>query len=193
MMDCTHPARPDWLRITDATESINCADFDSMLSGDRPGIALRRVIRTALIALILVGGGMFAVIRGYEASVSPALPSLLEVVVSVPTEATMDSGLVVRVLVRNQADYPANDVRVLLSGPSLPKLVCTGTDPPEAFEESTPRSTSAWIGSLEPGDIGAVRFHFTSDEPCQVKLVAQVVAANLEGPRKVTVGGEILP
>jgi hypothetical protein len=193
MMDCTHPARPDWLRITDATESVNCPDFDSLLSRGRHRVSPWRVLRTALVSLVLVGGAMYAVVRGYEAAVNPAPPVLLEAAVSVPSEATRDSGFDVKILVRNAADYPANDVQVFLSGPSLPKLTCTSTDPPDAFIEATPRSTAAWIGRIEPGGIGAVQFHFTSEEPFQVKLVAQVVAANLEGPQKVTVAGEILP
>ena len=59
LMDCTHPARPDWLRIVDARESLNCADFTSMLTGGPARRQLLRVIRTGSMA----GLGVMAHLR----------------------------------------------------------------------------------------------------------------------------------
>jgi hypothetical protein len=64
-MDCTHAARPDWLRITDATESLNCPDFSSLLADVEPALVWR-LLRTAPLTAIL-GGGVFAW-SGYEAA-----------------------------------------------------------------------------------------------------------------------------
>jgi len=193
MMDCTHPARPDWLRIVDATESLNCADFTSILVGAPARARGWRILRTAVIAAVLAGIGFLGAVRAYEVVTRPPPPVLLRASVSVPAEATRTTGFDVKILILNEADYPAEEVQVFISGPSLRNIVCEWIDPPEAFVEATPTSACGWVGYLEPGAIGSVLFHFSAEEACQVKLVAQVVAANLEGPHRVPIEGEILP
>jgi len=192
-MDCTHPARPDWLRIVDATESLNCADFTSILVGAPARARGWRILRTAVIAAVLAGIGFLGAVRAYEVVTRPPPPVLLRASVSVPAEATRTTGFDVKILILNEADYPAEEVQVFISGPSLRNIVCEWIDPPEAFVEATPTSACGWVGYLEPGAIGSVLFHFSAEEACQVKLVAQVVAANLEGPHRVPIEGEILP
>ncbi len=193
-MDCTDAARPDWLRIVDATESLNCPDFTSLLTVSRAARAGGwRVLRTASIAAVLVALGMVGAVRLYEAATSPPAPVLLRATASVSADAAREEGMDVKVLVRNEADRPAREVQVFVGGPGMPKLICEWTDPPEALVEATRTSVCGWVGNLEPGEIGWVQFHFTAEEPCDVKLVAQVTAANLEGPQKLTISGEILP
>lgn len=193
LMDCVHPARPDWLRIVDATESLNCPDFTSILTGAAVHSRVWRVLRTATITAVLAGLGFLGVVRGYEAVIAPAPPVLLRASVSVPTEASRSTGFDVRIFVRNEADRPAEDVQVLLTGPAMRDIACDWVEPPEAFVEATPKTVCAWLGNLEPGAIGTVQFHFTATDACQVKLTAQVVAANVEGPHRVPIEGEILP
>lgn len=192
-MDCTHAARPDWLRIVDARESLNCPDFTSILVGAPARARGWRILRTALIAIVLSGLGFFGIVRAYETLTKPPPPVLLRASVSIPPEATCSTGFDVRILVLNEADCPAEDVQVLISGPAMRNIVCDWIEPPEAFGEVSRTSASGWVGYLEPGDIGSVQFHFTAEQACQVKLVAQVVAANLEGPHRVPIEGEILP
>ena len=193
MMDCIHPARPDWLRIVDATESLNCPDFTSLLVGPPARARVWRILRTAVIAAVLAWLGFLGAVRAYEVVTSPPPPVLLRASVSVPTEATRSTGFDVKIFVRNEADYPAQDVQVFISGPAMRNIVCEWIEPPEAFVEATKISACGWVGYLEPGAIGWVQFHFTAEEACQVKLVAQVTAANLEGPHRVPIEGEILP
>ena len=193
LMDCTHSARPDWLRIVDATEALNCPDFTSLLVGAPARARGWRILRTAVIAAVLAGLGFLGAVRAYEAAIRPPPPVLLRASVSVPTEATRSTGFDLKIFVRNEADYPAQDVQVFISGPAMRNIVCEWIEPPEAFVEATPTSACGWVGYLEPGAIGWVQFHFTAEEACQVKLVAQVVAANLEGPHRVPIEGEILP
>ncbi|HUU54209.1 MAG TPA: hypothetical protein VMY87_04750 [Armatimonadota bacterium] len=193
MMDCTHPSRPDWLRIVDATESLNCPDFTSLLSGPPARARGWRILRTALLATVLAALGLFGVVRAYEAATRPAPPVLLRASVSTSSDATRNTGLDVKVLVRNEADYPAENVQVFIGGPGMRRIVCEWTEPPDALVEASRTSTCGWVGYLEPGEIGSVQFHFTATEPCQVKLVAHIAAANLEGPERITIEGEILP
>jgi hypothetical protein len=191
-MDCTHPARPEELRITDPSESLNCSDFTRVAGAvGRPSL---RVLRTGVIAAIVVLAALFAIIGGYQSATSTGPSVLLRTTVSSTSELNFGEGTFdVRVFVRNEADYLARDVQVFVSGPSIVDLSCEWTDPPEAYDEGPGRSVCGWIGNLEPGQIGSVVFHFRPRQPCQIKLTAQVTAANLEGPKRIVIAGEVLP
>ena len=193
MMDCTHPSRPEELKIVDLDQVLNCVDFSSLFTTAAARSRVLSVLRTALIAL--VGGliAMFGVIRIYQIATEVPPPVLLRATVSAPDECIRDAGLDIKVLVLNNADHPAEDVQVLISGLSMPHLTCQSVDPPEAFAEATRKSVSAWIGRLEPGDIGSVAFHFLPSKEGKVDLVAQVIAANMEGPQKIAIKGNVLP
>jgi len=193
MMDCTHPARPDWLRITDPSEALNCADFASIVSGARARVRLRQVIRTGVIAAVLALAAMLGTVRLYHGLSQPGPATVLRASVSAPAEATADAGFPVRVLLLNQGEQPARRVQVVIGGKSIRNLVCQGIEPPECFVEATPRRACAQIKRVEPGAIGSVTFYFTPREPGEVKLVAQVTADNAKAPERVPVEAEILP
>jgi hypothetical protein len=193
MMDCTHPARPDYLRITDPSETLNCPDFSSIGGGGPVPRRLLRVIRTGAIAAVLGFAAMFGTAHLYRARTQsgPSVP--LRCTVSAPSEASADTGLVVRVLVLNEGEEPADGVQVIIGGKSMRNFTCQAVDPPEAFAEATARSACATIGRIEPGSIGAVTFTFAPKEPGEVKLVAQVTAANAKAPEIIPIEAEILP
>ena len=193
MMDCTHPARPEELRIVDAGESLNCPDFTSILTTSAVRSHLWRLLRTAAIAVVLSLVVLLGAVRVYESVTRPPPPVYLRAKVSAPAETFRESGFDVKVLVLNEADCAAEDVQVFISGPTMPKLICQSVEPSDAFVEWTERTVCGWIGRLEPGEIGSVDFHFAAEEACEVELVAQVVAANLEGPEKIAIEGAILP
>jgi hypothetical protein len=104
-----------------------------------------------------------------------------------------DSGFDVTVLVRNEAEHPAREVEVHISGRSMSYLSCQYTEPPEAFLEGTPRMVRALLGDLEPGQIGSVLFHFLASRTGELDLAAYVTAANVQGTEKVPVEGEVVP
>ena len=193
MMDCTHPARPDWLRITDPSEALNCADFTSIVSGAGARVRLRQVIRTGLIAALLALAAMLGTVRLYHGLTQPGPSVPLRASVSAPAEASADAGFPVKVLLLNQGEHPANGVQVVIGGKSIRNLVCQGVEPPECFVEATARRACARIKRVEPGAIGSVTFYFTAREPGEVKLVAQVTAENARAPERVLIEAEILP
>ncbi len=192
MMDCIHPSRPDYLRIVDAREALNCPDFSSLLIGSGRRLALR-LTRTVVIAAVLTALAFWGFVFLYQKATEERPPVLLRAVVNAPEECEREAGFKVKVLVQNMADQPAIDVQVVISGLSMPRLTCLNTDPPEAFAEATEKSTTAWLGRIEPGDITSVEFIFAPSREGKVDLVAQVIAANMEGPQKIPIKSEVLP
>ena len=202
MMDCAHPSRPDWLRIVDARESLNCEDFTSILVRGAGAIAAVaretpfrpvRLLRTGAIAAVI---GLAVALGGlhlYRATTrtGPSVP--LRVTVSAPAEASADTGFVVTVLVQNQGEHPAEEVQVIIGGKSMRNFICQSVEPPEAFAQATARTASARLGRIEPGDIQSVTFRFSPKRPGDVKLLAQVTAGNAEAPESIPIEGEILP
>ena len=193
MMDCTHPARPDWLRITDPTEALNCADFTSIVSGAGARVRLRQVIRTGVIAAVLALAAMLGTVRLYHVVTQPGPSVPLRATVSAPAEASADAGFPIKVLLLNQGQQPAKGVQVVIGGKSIRNFVCQGIEPPECFVEATARRACARIKRVEPGAIGSVTFYFTPREPGEVQLVAQVTAENAKAPERVLIEAEILP
>jgi hypothetical protein len=193
MMDCTHPARPDWLRITDPSEALNCADFALAVSGAGGRVRPRHVIRTGAIAAVVALGAMVGAARLYQGLSQPGPSVPLRATVSAPDETTAEAGFPVTVLLLNEGEYPAEAVQVVIGGKSIRNLVCQGVEPPECFLEATPRRACARIQRVEPGEIGSVTFYFTPRQPGEVKLVAQVTAENASAPERVTIEAEILP
>ncbi len=192
MMDCIHPSRPDYLRIVDAREALNCQDFASTLAGRGRRFALR-ITRTAVIAAVVTAIALFGFVSLYRKATEEAPPVLLRAAVSAPEECEREAGFNVKVLVQNTADQPAEEVQVVISGLSMPRLTCQYMEPPEAFAEATEKATTAWIGRIEPGDIASVEFSFAPSREGKVDLVAQVIAANMEGPQKIPIKSEVLP
>ncbi|MBN1458024.1 MAG: hypothetical protein JXA57_00715 [Armatimonadetes bacterium] len=190
MMDCTHPARPEELRITDPSESLNCADFTALGRGR----SLKRVLRTASIAIVVTLAALFGGIRIYEAATTAPPEVLLHTIINTTSQLNLGEGTFdVKAFVRNDSEHTAKDVQVFISGPSMPDLVCEWTDPPEAYAEGPGRSISGWIGDLDPGQVGSVFFYFQAKEATQIKLTAQVTSANVAGPQRIVLAGEVLP
>ena len=194
LLDCVHPAHPMEDRIVDADAELNCLEFDSILvtAGPAPR-RLLALLRTALIAVAATLAVMFGVIRLHGGLTRPLPPVLLRASVSTPPVSFQDSGLDVKVLVRNEADHPARDVEVRISGQSMLHLTCQYVRPSEAFLNATRRSVSALLGDLEPGEIGSVVFHFVAAQPGELDMTAHVTAANMEGPQKLSIEGEVVP
>ncbi len=192
-MDCVHSARPDWLRIVDPRESLNCEDFTSTLTAGTAPFRAVNVVRTSAISVIVGIALMFGAVHLYRVATHTAPPVPLRATVSAPTESSADADFAVRVLVLNQGEHPAMGVQVNVGGKSLRNFVCQGVEPPEAFAEATTRSVSARLGRIEPGAIGSVTFHFSPKEPGEAKLVVQVTAANAELAQIVPIEGDILP
>ena len=194
LMDCTHPARPEELRIVDPDEVLNCPDFTSTLV---VGTAKRRwlvpVLRTGVIAALVGIGAFLGVVRLYRAFTQPPPSVLLRASASAPAVSFLDAGFAVKILVLNEAEHPARDVQVFIRGPTVAHLVCQSVDPPEAFVEASPQMVCGWLGDLAPGEIGSVEFQFVADEPGELQLVGQVTAANVPGPQRVPIEGEIVP
>jgi hypothetical protein len=194
LLDCTSSARRTDDRIVDADAALNCPEFITLL--DRGGYAgaipWRALLRTGLIALAGSAFLMLALLRSLIPA-SPPPPVVLEADVGVPSTAFQEDGFEVTVFVLNHADHAAEQVQVLLSGSSMPYLVCRGMDPPEAFVDASPRSACALLGDLQPGDIRSVCFHFLAERPGEVRLVANVTATNLEAPTRVPVACQVLP
>jgi hypothetical protein len=113
--------------------------------------------------------------------------------VEAPDSIVQDEGLTVTVIVANVGEEPARDLRVVLSGRSLPWLVCQYVDPEECFLEASPRAVAAALGDLPPGGIRSVGFRFLVRRAGELRLAAHVTAANLEMPAKRPVECEVLP
>jgi len=194
LIDCTHPARPEELRIVDADEALNCPDFTSTLV---VGGAKRRwlvpVLRTGVIAALAGIAAFLGVVHLYRAFTRPPPPVLLRASASAPAVSFLEAGFDVKVLVLNEAEHAARDVQIFIRGPTVAHLVCQSVDPPEAFVEASPQMVCGWLGDLPSGHIGSVSFRFMADEPGELKLVAQVTAANVPGPQRVPIEGEVVP
>ncbi len=192
MMDCIHPARPDWLRITDPSEARNCPDFSTIGYRPKTRVRPRKLTRTILIvgglAVALVGGGM-SLLRGARTG----LATPLHATVSVPSEVSADTSLSVKVLVRNEGKQAADGVEVTVGGKSMRNLVWQAVEPPEAFSQATPLAAIAYLGTIQPGDIGSVTFYFSPHKPGEIKLTAQVTAANMGSAEQILIETEILP
>jgi len=201
MQDCTHPAREPGVRVLDADEVLNCAEFSSTLT--TTGAALRRVVlvpwagrparRLGFLAMVVALAGALAVVHTYWAGSRAVPPALLRVAVSAPPVSFQDEGFDVNVLVLNEADYPAREVKVFISGRSLRHLTCQSVEPPEAFLEASPQVVCALVGNLGPGEIGSTVFHFLSAKSGELDLSAHVTAANVEGPQTLPMEGEVIP
>jgi hypothetical protein len=171
------------------TASLNCPDFTPLARGGGG-----RLLRVALIAIGITLAVLFAGMRIYEAATTPPPEVLLYTRISSTPEVNFGEGTFdVKVFVRNDAEYTAKEVQVFVSGRSMPDLMCEWTDPPDAYEEGPGQSISGWIGDLEPGQVGSVIFYFQPKKPDQVKLIARVAAANVEGPERIVIAGEVLP
>jgi len=190
--DCTHPSRPADEHISDADEVLNCPLFASRLTGAPAPRALGRLVRTGFLAAALATLGIIVALRLLSGP-SPPPAAALRVSASVPASSFQEEGFPLVVLVKNESDHRARDVRVRVSGRSLAHLTCQYCDPPEAFLEASPQQLLAALGDLPPGEIGAVTFQFTAGGAGEFTLAILVTAANLPAPARASVSGEVLP
>lgn len=194
MLDCTHPGHRLDEPIVDADAVLNCPDFASTLAAPRPGRrASWAVLRTAVLTTAAVSLLLFGLVRFYGGPGDAPPPVMLKASASVPSVSFLDDGFDVSVLVQNEDDHLARDVRITLLGRSMRHLTCQYMDPPECYAEGPPRAACAQLGDLEPSEIRSVLFHFMAAQAGELDLRAQVTAANLEGVEKLSIEGEVVP
>jgi hypothetical protein len=194
MQDCSHPAREPGVRVLDADEVLNCPEFSSTLTVGGPERGqLVRVLRTTLLSVVVGLAVMVGLTRFYRARSEPPPQVLLKASVRTPSVSFQDAGFDATVLVRNEAEYGARQVEVIISGRSVRHLTCDRVEPAEAFLEASRQSVRALLGDLQPGEIGSVLFHFTAQQAGELDLVALVTAANMEGSVRLPIEGEVVP
>lgn len=189
-LDCIHPSRAPDERVLDADEVLNCPLFSSLLVS-RP-LHKRPFVGATAVGLVAGLGLMLGLIFWFGPGKTPPQASL-KVGVDVPPTAFQEQGLEVGVSVQNLAEKPAKDVRLVISGPGMSDFVCQYVNPPEAFEESAPRYTSARIGDVEPGQTTSVLFRFACHRTGRIRLTAMVTAANVPLPTKAPIDCELVP
>jgi hypothetical protein len=194
LLDCISPEKRDGLRIVDADEVLNCAEFASTLpAAGPPRRKARSLARTAAATAALALAAMLGFIYLYRAKSVPVSEMPLRVRATVPQVSFQDDGLDIRVLVVNGAEYAAEGVTVVVRGPSMRYLVWQYTDPSEFHLEGTARAPQALLGDLAPRTVGSVLFHLRADRTGELDLTARATAANMEGAAAARIEGEIVP
>lgn len=190
-LDCTHVARATDERILDADEVLNCRLFETRLSARGPVRAVFPLIRTVVIGAAIGLGLMFGLSRLVGRKPPPATP--LHTTVSAPASLFSEEPLEIAVSVLNQAERPAEDVRVALAGRGMRSLTCEAVEPPECFEGAMPQRVTAYIGEIPAGETGTVTFRFSASGPGKLKLATFVSAATLPVPDQTPIKCEIVP
>ena len=193
LLDCTHVSHRLDEKIVDPDAVLTCLDFESSLVAERKRRPAPRLVRTAPLAALAAILAIFGFIHIYRGATLPPPPALLRASVSVPSVSFLESGFDVKVLVRNEAERPAQEVEVYITGRSLRRLTCQYIQPPEAFLESSANSVRTLVGDLQPGEIRWVLFHFMAARAGELDLTAHVTAANVPTPQKLQISGEVLP
>jgi hypothetical protein len=194
LLDCTSLEKPDGLRIVDADEALNCAEFVSTLeAGARPRRMAPSLARTAAVAAALGLAALLGLSYLYRERSMPGVGPPLRVRATVPEVSFQDDGLDVRVLVVNGAEYTAEGVTVVIRGPSIRYLVWQYTEPPEFHLAGPTRAPQALLGNLAPGEVCSVLFHLQADRAGELNLTARATAANIEGAAAARIEGEIVP
>lgn len=172
--------------------TVRCPRCGTINPNGRRPLARCRLVRTGFLAAALAGLGIAVALR-FLSGPSPPPEAALRVSASVPASSFQEEGFPLVVLVKNESDHRARDIRVRVSGRSLAHLTCQYCDPPEAFLEASPQQLLAALGDLPPGEIGAITFQFTAGGTGEFTLVILVTAANLPAPARASVSGEVLP
>jgi len=192
LLDCTHLARATDDRILDADEALNCPQFETRLPSRAPARRVLPLVRTLVIGAAVGLGLMLGLSRLVALRALHSTP--LRTSVSAPASMFSEDPLEIKVFVLNQADQPAQDVRVALAGRGMRSLTCQAVDPAECFEEATPQRVSAYLGEIAPGDIGAVAFRLSANRTAaKLPITALVTAATLEVPDQTQIEIEIVP
>jgi len=191
LQECTHLARAANERILDADEPLNCPQFKTRLPDRAPARRVLPAMRTLIVGAAVGLGLMF----GLSRLVAPKAPhsTSLRTSVSAPASMFSEDPLDIKVFVQNQADQPAEDVRVALAGRGMRSLTCQAVDPAECFEEATPQRVTAYLGEIQPGDIGAVAFRLSAGGTGTLPISAIVTAATLEVPDRTQIEVEVVP
>jgi hypothetical protein len=192
LLDCVSLYRPTDQHISDPDEVRDCPYFRSRLVGSsRP--SRFALLRTGTVTTVLAAALFFGALTWVRHLASPAAAGPLKATVGVPETSIRDEGFDLRVVVFNPTDQPVTDVRVLISGRSLPSVTCQYVDPPECFAESTPRTVTAVVGDLPPAEHRAVRFHFSSQRFGRVSLAAHITAANTSRTISLPIENDVMP
>jgi hypothetical protein len=191
LLDCVSLYRPTDEHISDPDEVRNCPYFRSRLAA--PPRLRFALLRTSTVTAILAAALFVGALTWVRHATSPAAAGPLKATVDVSETSVQDDGFDLRVVVFNPTDRPVTDVRVLISGRSLPSITCQYVDPPECFGESTPRTVTAVIGDLPPAEHRAVLLHFVSQRIGRLSLTAHITAANTSRTVSFPIESEVMP
>jgi len=191
LLDCTHLARATNERVLDADEMLNCPQFGTRLPASAPARRILPLIRTLVIGAAVGLGLMFGLSRLVARKAPHSTP--LRTSVSAPASLFGEEPLEIKVFVQNQADQPAEDVRVALAGRGMRSLTCQSVDPAECFEEATPQRVTAYLGEIAPGDVGIVVFRLSTGSTGRFPINAVVTATTMEVPDQTQIEIEVVP
>lgn len=170
----------------------NCPYFRSRLAASSRWSRFA-LLRTGTVTTILAAALFFGAVTWVRHAANPAAAGPLKVTVDAPETSVKDEGFDLRVVVFNPTDQLVTDVRVVISGRSLPSVTCQYVDPPECFAESTPRTVTAAIGDLPSAEHRAVRFHFSSQRFGRLSLAAHIAAANTSRTMSFPIEIDVMP
>jgi hypothetical protein len=190
LLDCTHLERATNERILDADEALNCPRFSTRLTLG-PSRSVLPYVRTTAIGLVVGLGLMLGLSR--LVAPKPAPPVSFRTSVSAPDSVFSEDPIEIKVFALNESEKPAEDVRIFVAGRSVRQLTLQSVEPPECFEDATPQRVTAYLGELQPGDIGFIIFRFTASDAGELDLAAYVTATNLPAPEKTPISCEVVP
>jgi hypothetical protein len=191
LTDCTHLSRRTDDHVLDADEVLNCATFSSLLTGRGVSAGLRW---STVLVVLAVAAAVFGVLaRSLRAPVGADATTSLRTSVDVSPTAVQNESLKVTILVANQGDHLAQDVRAFISGRSLPSLVCEYTVPEEAFLEVSSNAVCALIGNIPAGEVRSVDFYFRATKCGDLKLAAHVGGENLQATSALPIECQVIP
>jgi len=193
VVDCTNVHRAEHDHVIDADEVVNCPEFRSLLTSEGRRRAWYGPVRTFAITAALTLAAALGAIHwaGGPKRVPVTLP--VSVSVSAPEMAMKEDGLDVTASVFNPTDRPAEGVEILITGRSLPWLICQSTNPPEAYLDSGGHSVSASFGDVPPGEQRIILFHFAPSRTGEVSLTANVTMKHVLGSSTESLESEIVP
>ncbi len=193
LLDCVSIYRPTDQHISDPDEARDCPHFRSRLAAAPPRRLRFALLRTGTVTTVLAAALFLGGLTWVRHLTSPAAGGPLKATVEAPETSTKDEGFDLRVVVFNPTDKPLKEVRVVISGRSLPSVTCQYVDPAECWAESAPRAVTAVVGDLPPAEHRAVLFHFFSQRMGRLSLAAHITAANTSRTVSLPIESDVMP
>gem|GEM_PF-1857596 len=191
--DCTHMSRAADEHLSDADAVLNCPYFSTTLAVAPAARSGRRLGRVVLVAVPLGLVAVFGTVKLLAPREKALPPTSLKLSVIAPESTSESEGFSLRVLVRNEADRPARDVRCQIAGRSMSHLALEQADPPEVLVEASGQSVTIALGDLAPGEIAGADLYFSIKRLGELRLVVAATADNVQAPARAAVVGEALP